>query len=305
MISDPAHVFIEVRNPKDDAYFGMASGFMFGFGPYMSPDFGFIIKQPVSPSDFIMEMMNNDREISDIKVTKITQPQAVAESLAQFAAELQKGQIAEGLRRGIRDAASQRVTSDVALVEYTCSKNGRNYEGSVMVGAYYTAAPTSVIWNTTAMIAVYAHEGKLAAYEKDIAALMGNTLINPAWEQVRGQVTNYMQQQKISAQEAQIRMSDAALQRQIRDTHEHIMKNQRETFANRQDSMSRVSRGWTNAITGTDTWSGGGETYSAPTGYDYAWKSGDKTYYTNDSTFNPNHSSDFSGDWSQMEKTPW
>ena len=29
------------------------------------------------------------------------------------------------------------------------------------------------------------------------------------------------------------------------------------------------------------------------------------TYYTNDSSFNPNYSTDFSGDWTPMEKTPW
>jgi hypothetical protein len=93
-------------------------------------------------------------------------------------------------------------------------------------------------------------------------------------------------------------MQDAALQRQIRDTYDHISKTRRETFASRQDSMSRVSQGWTNTIAGTDTWSGGGESYSAPTGYGYGWARSDgTTYYTNDSTFNPNHSSNFSG-WS-------
>jgi hypothetical protein len=306
MISDPAHVLIEARNPADDAYFGMISKILYAYGQYMSPEFGMIIKQPMSPEDYIRELLNNDRDISDVRVTKITKPQAAAEALAKYASGLEKLNIEEAIRRGLRNAGSQRVTSDVALLEYTCSKNGRRYEGAMMVGILYTQWPDSVVWHTTPLTAVYAYEGKFAAYERDLAAILGNSSINPAWEEVRGQVTNYLQQQKIRAQEAQIRMQDAALQRQIQDTYDHISKTRRETFASRQDSMSRVSQGWTNAITGTDTWSGGGESYSAPTGYGYGWAKPDgTTYYTNDSTFNPNHSSNFSGDWSQMEKTPW
>ena len=306
MISDPAHVIIEVRNPKDDACFGLISNIQFAFGPYMSPEFGVTIKKPVSAADYITKLLNSDKEISAVKIIKTEKPKAVADSMKKAAAELQKGIIADGKRRGIKNAASAQVTSDCALVSYTCTKKGHRYEGSVFVGAFYTQMTNSVTWYTTPMIGVSAREGKLDAYKKDIAVLIGNTSINPAWEQVRGQVTNSLQQQKISAQQAQIRMSDAALQRQIRDNYDHITKTQRETSANRQNAMSNVSRGWTNTVTSTDTWSDGGENYSAPSGYKYAWSDGgDKTYYTNDSTFNPNHSSNFSGDWSQMKKTPW
>jgi hypothetical protein len=285
----------------------LTSQITFAYGRYVTSDIGCIVKQPVSAEDFIKELLYADKALSDVQIKKVTKPsQAMLESMAKIDAESQRANIEEAMRRGMRNPTAVQVTSDGVIVEYSCTKNGLRYEGVAMVGTRYTQMPDIVMWNTTGFLSIYAHEGKLAAYEKDIAAIVGNTSINPAWEEVRGQVTNYMQQQHIRGQQAQIRMQNAALQRQLRDNHEHIMRTQREAYANRQDSMSRINQGWSDHITDTDRWSGGGGSYSAPSGYNYGWNDASgNTYYTNDSTFNPNHSSDFRGDWSQMEKTPW
>ena len=293
MISDPAHLFLGVEGPSDDAYFGLASDIRYAYGQYVQ-ELGMLVKQPLSPADFIKELLFGDKEISDVKIKKVSKPEAPAAALSQYAS---------GYARGL--AANVRVTTDLALVEYTCAKKGRRYEGAVLCGMMYTQMNDAVLWQTKSLIFIQAHEGKLAAHEKDMAAIMANSAINPAWIETVGQITNYLQKQKINAQQAQIMANDAALKRQMQETHEHIMKNQRDVYNDRQASMSRVNQGWTDAITGTDRWSGGGSTYSAPTGYGYAWRGpNDQTYYTNDSGFNPNQSSNFSGDWSQMKKVP-
>ena len=293
MISDPAHLFLGVEGPSDDAYFGLASDIRYAYGQYVQ-ELGMLVKQPLSPADFIKELLFGDKEISDVKIKKVSKPEAPAAALSQYAS---------GYARGL--AANVRVTTDLALVEYTCAKKGRRYEGAVLCGMMYTQMNDAVLWQTKSLIFIQAHEGKLAAHEKDMAAIMANSAINPAWIETVGQITNYLQKQKINAQQAQIMTNDAALKRQMQETHEHIMKNQRDVYNDRQASMSRVNQGWTDAITGTDRWSGGGSTYSAPTGYGYAWRGpNDQTYYTNDSGFNPNQSSNFSGDWSQMKKVP-
>jgi hypothetical protein len=66
-------------------------------------------------------------------------------------------------------------------------------------------------------------------------------------------------------------------------------------------------RGWNNVLTDTDTWRGSdGDTRSIPSGYDYVWQNSNGDMLpTNNSTFNPNHSIDYTGDWTQMKKTPW
>ena len=306
MISDPAHISFEVRGPADDVCFGMHSEIRFTFGPYASPDHGLIIKQPVDAESFIKEILNSDKEISDVRVKKVTKPQPWSASLAKAAADLQKLNIEERLRRGMRNPRSVQVTSDCAVVEYTCLKNGLRYEGSVIIGTMYTQAPEGVSWNTTPVISVYAHEGKLETYVKDISVILGNSFPNPAWQEVVGQITNTLQQRKISEQQRQIMANDANLRRQMQETHDHISKTRREVFNRQQEARSNVNRGWTDVITGTDRWRGSdGTTHSAPTGYGYAWSGPDgKTFYTNDSTFNPNHSSNFSGDWSQMRSVP-
>ncbi|MDR1732398.1 MAG: hypothetical protein LBR61_09945 [Synergistaceae bacterium] len=307
MISDPAHVLIEIEKSTDGARFGMVSPIHFiAPGPY-SQGLGLLVKQPVSPEDYIRELLNGDRTLSDVSVTKVSKPQAIAEALEKTAAVMNQQGIEEATRRGLRNPANRQTVADVALVDFTCLKDGRRQEGGMMVGIFYVRIDGgSVMWNTTNMFAVAADEGKLRACEREFAAIMANTSINPAWEEVRGQVTNYLQQQNIRAQEAQIRINDAALQRQIQDTYNYISKNRREVLDNQADSASRISRGWTDTITGTDRWSGSGESYSAPTGYDYGWRSSDgNTYYTSDSGFDPNHSSNFSGDWTPMQKVPW
>ena len=311
MFSDPALVVIEVRNPKDDAYFSFVS--CMGFNGDRN-QFGSNIrrKQPMNAADFITEMLYNQPDLSDMKITKVEKPKAIADVMQKQAAERQKETIERGIQLGLRNATAAQVTSDCAVVEYTCTKNGLRYEGAMYVGTYLSQSPFGVYWDTTPLISVYAHEGKLASHGKSLAVLVGNTSVSPAWEQSLIQVIAYLTQLNIE----QIKIIEethgkalrhnAALQRQIQETHEHTMRTQRETQAYRQEALSNVNRGWSNVFRGVDTWDDGSGAYSAPTGYNYGWSDGNgNTAYTNNSTFNPNYTSGFSGNWTPMEKTPW
>ena len=309
MFSDPARVAIEVRNPKDDAYFGFVSGMVFSGNSSAS---GIRTKQPMGAADFITEMLYNQPDLSDIKVTKVEKPKAIADAMQKQAAERQKRTIEQGIQLGFRNATAVQVTSDCAVVEYTCTKNGLRYEGAMYVGTYCSQSPFGVYWDTTPLVGIYAYEGKLASHGKSLAVLAGNTSVSPAWEQGLIQVSAYLTQLHIDQikiiEETTVQRlrHNAALQRQIQDTHEYTMRTRRETQAYRQEAMSNVNRGWSNVIRGVDTWDDGRGAYSAPTGYNYGWSDGTgNTAYTNNSTFNPNYSPNFSGNWTPMEKTPW
>jgi len=298
MFTLPALVVIEARNPKDDAYFGLVSDMAFACGRDSIFSKGIRIKEKISAADYITEMLYNQPDLSDMKITKVEKPQAIADAIQKQVAEFQKVD------------PSATITTDCAVVHYTCTKNGLRYEGATHVAIVRTERPNFTTWNTSPLIAISAREGKLAAHEKDLAVLIGNTSVSTAWYQTLAQVILYLTQQVV--EEIQTEMTEqtlrhnASLQRQLQETHEYTMRQRQRSSAYRQEALSNTSRGWSNVISGIDTWDDGRGVYSAPTGYNHAWSNGSgQTYYTNDSTFNPNYTSGFSGNWTPMERTPW
>jgi type II secretory pathway pseudopilin PulG len=189
----------------------------------------------------------------------------------------------------------------------TFTKDGVSWEAVCYNAASYAFTPDTnyggqiCAWDTSPFVAFQAHAGKLDEYDSIFGAILASVKVDPVWANAVAMLGDQLVKQRIASQHeaamAAIRASQATYARS---------NSNRSSIERQSESNSNVSEGWTNTLTDTDTWSDGGSKYEAPSGYDYAWSGGDgKTYYTNDSTFNPNHSSDFSGDWTQMEKTPW
>jgi hypothetical protein len=130
--------------------------------------------------------------------------------------------------------------------------------------------------------------------------------LNPAWVETVEQLQIQIQQMALRQSEIETRLSDQALRQNLQRTHDHISRSQRDVFNNRQESMSKVMSGWTDTFSGRERWRSDGGTYSTPSGYDYVWQNSNGDMLpTNNSSFNPNYSSDYSGDWTQMQKVPW
>ena len=303
---DLAHVLFQLNSEADDAGFFMISPMKFIMNN-TGGNLGYAPKQPVSAEALAREWLDMlySKRTSGFRVKRVTQPQYVLESLN---AAIPK--VRQRYASSVYNVKS--ITSDAAQVEFMFTADGHVWEGVAVLGAIYSSVSTNdgrinfVNWETTPFIVLGAQEGRAEAYSNDVAVIIGNSSINPAWRETVDQLQSLLQQRALEKSELDKLASDAALRQQLQDTHNYITRTQREVFNNRQASMSNVNRGWSNTVAGVDTWSGGGESYSAPAGYNYAWRSSNgNTYYTNDSTFNPNHSSNFSGDWSQMEKTPW
>ena len=169
--------------------------------------------------------------------------------------------------------------------------------------SYYSvkATPGNCFTDVGPQIIIAAHRGKLDGFKGVAASILGGSSMDPVWIQAMKNVGDQLVSQRIrdahAAAMAAQRAAQAAYQRS---------NSMRETLQRRSESQSRVMQGWTDTLTGTDRWSDGSSTRPAPSGYNYGWSNGSgESIYTNDSTFNPNHSSDFRGDWSQMQRTPW
>jgi len=113
--------------------------------------------------------------------------------------------------------------------------------------------------------------------------------------------------QKNQMEMLQSQMAHQQKMQQMRnDTFNYVNKTRQEVYARRSESLSRTATGWTDTIAGRQRWQGGSDKYVAPDDYKYAWEGADgKTVFSNDSSFNPNYSSGYSGDWKEMRKVPW
>ncbi|SBW10636.1 exported hypothetical protein [uncultured delta proteobacterium] len=300
----PAYVGYVVKSPADDAWFTFSGPYVAACYFSQSPNSGNEAQQqgrllvpPMKPEDLIKMTLENDRAISGVKIVRV-------DKLAGNAAnrEKQRRDIL-GQLQGAGAGLDYQV--DEALASVTFTKNGVAWEAMFYASARYLTGNGPYgqycAWDAGPFVGFQAHAGKLKDYEKILAAICGGSTLDPVWVQSMDTIGNQLVQQRI----ASAHQAAMAAQRAAQATYAQAQRN-RSAITSRSESNSRVMSGWTDAITGTDRWNGGGESHSAPTGYNHGWRdSSGNTYYTNDSTFNPNHSSNFSGDWSQMKKAPW
>jgi hypothetical protein len=336
LYSHPANVFFVIEGPNDGTSFSFFNGMRYCFdqrflellGPavYLRGDFvgaGMIHKQPVSAADYYQSMiLQSNKNISNLQIKNITKPQEVTNMLDKEIAAL-NGQMAAGFvqYQASSGITFKGVTYDLAELEYTYAEGGKRYEEiACLVTVYKIFASIQqasygkeyIDWTVGPLVAKRAFEGKLKTHDAEFALMMGNSAIDPIWNAAvekiieKGSIQGLQEaiaNQKTLQEQANIQ---SQMLKDMRDTYDYTRRNQQEIAANQQQSLSNTSRGWTNVFTETDTWQGGDGTYSAPSGYDNAWQGpGGQMAVTNDSNFNPNYSSDYSGDWSQMEKTPW
>ena len=105
-------------------------------------------------------------------------------------------------------------------------------------------------------------------------------------------------QTNIAINQKQIQ-SQEDISRKINETSAYVNKTRQETFQKRQDSMSKVSQGWTDVITGTDRWKDTSGTIRAvPSGYNYGYQnSSGGMIFNNSGTAPPGYT--------PINKTPW
>lgn len=301
-IVKPAYVGFSVKSPADDAEFGFVGPFVSAFHFSQSPNaanearyLGCSFMPPTKSEDLIKRILEIDKSISGLKVARVDKLAGNAENR-------------EKLRKEVLARTAQGITDfqiDEALTYVTFTRNGVSWEGMFYMSARYTFGISNGLpycgWNAGPLIGVQAHAGKLKDYEKVLAAICNGWTIDPVWVQATDAIgIKLVQQRLLAANEAAL-----AARRAAQSTYAQAEIN-RSTLNRQSESSSRVMRGWTDTLAGTDRWQGGSETHAAPSGYNYGWSGPNgRTFYSNDSTFNPNTSSSFSGDWSQMKKTPW
>ena len=297
----PAYIGYVVKSPADDVWFTFAGPYVaacyFGRSPSSGDEarqMGRVFVPPMKPEDLIRTTLEGDKTISGVKIEQVDKLAANAANREKSRREVLGGLKGAG---GLTD-----YQLDEALVFATFTKNGIAWEAVFHLSARYLYGNGMngqfCAWDAGPAIGFQAHAGKLKKCEPILAAILNGSTLDPVWVQAMDTIGNQLVQQRIAAAHEAAMAAQRAAQAAYAQADKY-----RSTLTSRSESNSRVMSGWTDVITGTDRWSGGGESHSAPTGYNYGWSGPDgKTYYTNDSTFNPNHSSNFSGDWSQMNK---
>ena len=236
-------------------------------------DGGGIVKKPVSPEEFIKSALSQDKTISGVQITKIEKPEQIVAALAKTLPELNK-QIADMMRQSGMTGPFNGITADTALVEFTCFKDGRQYEQQIAVTMTYMrlGSPTNIVtgaadevvyWTIAPLVSAYALNGKLKNHDLEIATIMGNSQVNPVW---KAKVDYLVAETTRKINERQLK-SQQEMQKTMNETFDYISRTRQEVFQNRQDLTSKVSQGWVDVITETDRVRGDdGKIYPVPTG---------------------------------------
>lgn len=300
----PAYVGYDAKAPTGDAQLSFAGPYVVACYFSQSPSaameaqyLGRLLVPPMKPENLIKKLLESDKTLSGLKVTQV-------DKLASNAANREK--MRREVIKLLTPGSFTDYQIDEALVHVTFTKSGAPWEAVVYLPARYSYGTgrngvQTCGWDAGPIISFQTRAGKLQSYDAIFTAIFNGSSVDPVWTEAMGKIGNLIVQQRIAA------ANEAALAARRAAQSAYAQADSNRSTLNRQsESSSRIMSGWTDTVAGTDRWSGGGERHSAPTGYNYGWRaSNGNTYYTNDSTFNPNHSSNFSGDWSQMKKTPW
>lgn len=290
---------------------------------------GMIARPPMSAVEVAEWVLQQDKEISDIRVKKSEQPADLVAMLrkAVTEADAQVRQMAAQLNLPFKG-----LNFDVARTYYSYTKNGKRYDGmSLVVTRYCTLVnnqrmPTFsgqsgpdplygkefTLWDAHINGAT-ARAGKLQAHEAELTAIAANSAVDPVWqaavdklsEEISRKVAKAKAEGAMKQLESQL-AHQGKMQAMRNDTFNYVSQRRQEVFSRRSESLSKAATGWTDVLTDRQRWQGGGTKYVAPNNYKYAWEnSNGNTVFSNDSGFNPNHSSNFSGNWNEMRKVPW
>jgi hypothetical protein len=236
------------------------------------PDDGWIVRKPLSAEEFVRQLLDQNKEVSNIKIKKVSKPKLIVAELNRELPKLNQ-QMIDLLRQAGSTMPFKGVTADTALVEFTCSKDGKRYEQRIGVTISYlrTASPCniltganddSVMWTVWQFNSVYALAGKLKKHEVEITTIFGESKINPIWQAkvnyLSGEVIRIIGENRIKEQ--------MKINEQILKTQKYIAETSRSVFENKAKALSNTSNGWANVLSGREILNYKGNKYRVPIG---------------------------------------
>ncbi|MDR1052553.1 MAG: hypothetical protein LBL39_00095 [Planctomycetaceae bacterium] len=222
-------------------------------------DSGMLVKKPIMQADkYVESLLVSDKTINNVRIKKVSRPKELFAETEKALPEVER-QLRDSIRQSGSSFQFKSLTADAAVVEFTCSKDGKRYEQFMAVIITYlrmgspfnsvTGANDDIVfWTISPELSAFALEGKLESHKSEIATILGNTKVNPVWvakvDYLANETARLIGEQQIRDQRE--------LLRSINETQNDIAKMRQEVFRNKSDSMSRVMQGATDAITGTD-----------------------------------------------------
>ena len=285
--------------------------------------------QPMLAADFAQWLLASNPEVSDVRLQKIERP-ADIEALLQKSVYEQDAQIRQqSAQIGI---PFKGLKFDLARAYYSYSEKGKRYDGITQVIVQYCTYVNNIqlprlpyqsgpdprygkesVWWQAHIFAASALAGKLKAHDADLAIIAANSTIEPLWQgtvdRFSLEMVNKVNQAKREGILERFK-SEMKHQQKMQDmrneTFNYVNQRRKEVFAMQSDSLSKAATGWNDAITGRQRWQGSDIKYVAPNQYNFGWEGPDgRTVFSNDSSFNPNTSSSYSGSWTPLQMVPW
>ena len=291
-------------------------------------DGGMTVRQPMWAADVARWVLSQNKEISDVRITKVDRPADLEALLHKAVAEqdAQVRQLASQLNMPFKG-----LSFDVARVYITYAKQGKRYEETALIVTKYCTFVSNqrmpelssrsggdplygkefVVWELY-INSAKALAGRLQAHQAALTVIAANSVVDPVWQAAVDKFSEDISRKMVEAkQKSQKEFWERELKHQQKmqqarnETFNYVNRTRQEVFARRSESLSNAATGWTDTISDRQRWQGN-DKYVAPNDYQYAWERSDgKTIFSNDSTYNPNYSSSESGDWRQMHKVSW
>lgn len=290
---------------------------------------GITVRQPMWAADIAEWLLRESKEISSFQIKKVEQPADLMALLRKAVGE----QDAEMRRMSAQlGLPFKSVTFDVARVHSSFIKDGKPHDGITLVITKYVTLINNqrmpmlpgqsgpdpmygkeyVLWEAH-INAATALAGKLRAHDAELTVIAANSGVDPMWQaavdEFSSEITRRIAEARQRNQLEQFQ-SQMAHQQKMQDmrneTFTYVNQRRQEVFARRSESLSNAATGWTDVFTDRQRWQGVGTKYVAPNNYKYAWEGADnKVVFSNDSSFDPNYSSAFSGNWNAMREVSW
>jgi hypothetical protein len=179
---------------------------------------------------------------------------------------------------------------------------GRQADVIAVLGIVPMPALNMVSWGIEPIAVLQGRPDELDELLRQYAVMATSNRMNIAWLNVYDQVCEALKQNEKNASDAAVVRSRiiASAQRDISDSI-------RQRYENRQATLDRTNRAWSEAMRGVERWSvpgsaGGGSQVELPNGYRYAWRSADGRYLVTDGSGDPNQGSNTT--WTRMSKAP-
>jgi hypothetical protein len=209
--------------------------------------------------------------------------------------------IAQAISPMIQEPGAQK-TVRASKIRLQYDSGGQPIDEDMYVVLVYTTIPSMPglsFWSTERLYAFRAPRGQLDQYAPVLQAMISSVRMNPQWLNTFLQV----QSQWIQNQMQSIRNA-GALSRYISQAHAGISEMNMQAYEDRQASMDRINKNFSQYIRGVDEYNNPfeGRPVELPSGYNQAWVNSAGEYILTDQTdYNPNIGSTV--EWKPLEKT--